>query len=40
MNLGCASGQGYLFSRPLAEDDATRWSPHPRTPTPTPTQRA
>jgi EAL domain-containing protein (putative c-di-GMP-specific phosphodiesterase class I) len=23
--IGCAYGQGYLFSRPLAADDARRW---------------
>ena len=23
--LGCQTGQGYLYSRPLAADDATRW---------------
>ena len=26
-DMGCASGQGYLFSRPLGEEDATRWGP-------------
>ncbi|MEV4631287.1 EAL domain-containing protein [Micromonospora sp. NPDC049523] len=34
MDMGCASGQGYLFSRPLAEEDASRWAPQRRTPAP------
>ncbi|MFI6762903.1 putative bifunctional diguanylate cyclase/phosphodiesterase [Micromonospora sp. NPDC050417] len=34
MDMGCASGQGYLFSRPLAEEDATRWGPERRSPAP------
>lgn len=25
MSFGCQVGQGYLSSRPLAVDDATRW---------------
>ncbi|MCW5644732.1 MAG: EAL domain-containing protein [Rhodoferax sp.] len=25
MTLGCQTGQGYLYSRPLPADDATRW---------------
>ena len=25
MTLGCETGQGYLYSRPLAAEDATRW---------------
>jgi diguanylate cyclase (GGDEF)-like protein/PAS domain S-box-containing protein len=32
MDMGCPSGQGYLFSRSLSEEDATRWEPKRRTP--------
>jgi diguanylate cyclase (GGDEF)-like protein/PAS domain S-box-containing protein len=38
MDMDCTSGQGYLFSRPLSEEDAARWLPERRTPA-TPMQR-
>ena len=38
LDMGCASGQGYLFSRPLRDRDALRWlrgePPHPPAPRP------